>query len=474
MRGVLVGYSFKPVERDQLYLMPPSLREWLPEGDLAWFIVDAVEQMELGQFYAKYRRDGIGHPGYEPSMMVGLLLYAYCLGEKSSRRIEQLCARDIGFRVVAANHIPDHTTIARFRQDNEKELADLFTQVLELAAKSGLVKVGVLAVDGSKIKANASLAASRKHSSIKAEVEKILAEAEAKDREEDKLYGPDRRGDELPEELRNRASRLARLKAAKEILEKEAAERAADQAAKIAEQEAEERSTGKKRRGRKPKEPTENPEDTAKANVTDPESRIMKSRSGYLQGYNAQAVATENQIIVAAEVTQEANDVKQLVPVVDKARENIAAVTQGEGPKTVLADAGYWSEANMVALASEGPELMVATLKDWKQRRENRDRPCPRGRIPAKLSARDRMERKLLTKRGRALYKKRSVIIEPIFGQIKDARGLDRFARRGLAAADSEWKVICLTHNLLKIWRSTQNRVTGTMASRTGRPLVAR
>jgi hypothetical protein len=244
------------------------------------------------------------------------------------------------------------------------------------------------------------------------------------------------------------------LQEAKARLEAEAASEAAKQAAKIAQRQAEESATGKKKRGRKPGEPDEKPEDDAKANVTDPESRIMKTRSGYVQGYNAQAAVTEDQIIVAAEVTQECNDVGQLHPMLEKIEENLAAVGAPEAMEAALADAGYWSDSNMSGAKADGPELLIATNKDWKQRKAMREAPAPRGRIPAAMTARERMERKLLTTRGRALYKLRGRTIEPTFGQIKDGRRCHGFSRRGVRAADSEWSLLCATHNLLKLWRS--------------------
>ncbi len=448
-----MGFNFRIVDRDQMYLMPPSLQEWLPEDDLAWFVMDAVSQMDLEKFYRRYREDGRGNAAYEPSMMVSLLLYSYCMGERSSRRIERLCRRDVAYRVIAANQVPDHATVARFRQEFEQELAELFPQVLKLCAEAGLVKVGLVALDGTKIKANAALAANRTYTSIEEEVRRWLKEAQATDEEEDRLYGPDRRGDELPPELADRRSRLARLKECKERLEQEAARAAARQQARVEAAQAEEAASGKKRRGRKPKAAKLTPEPDARANVTDPDSRIIKTRLGYIQGYNAQAVVTEGQIVVAAEVTQEANDVHQLHPMLSKAKENLGVAGCREEIKAVVADAGYWSEANIHKADPYGPELLIATTKDWKQRKALRDTPPPRGRIPANLPPRERMERKLLTKRGRALYTKRSQTVEPVFGQMKGAQGCDRFLRRGKSACDSEWKLICATHNLLKLWR---------------------
>jgi len=450
-----MAYNFYQCNRNQTYLLPPSLKEWLPEGDLAWFVLDAVGQMDLAVFYERYREDGVGQRAYDPGMMVSLLVYAYSVGVRSSRKIEKLCERDVGFRVVTANKAPDHSTISRFRQENSGELERMFTEVLRLCAAAGMVKVGVVALDGSKMKANAALEANRTCEHIREEVRKILREAEEVDAAEDKAYGEGVRGDELPEDLRGRDSRLKRLKECKERLEREAADEAARLREKIEVRAAEEEESGRKKRGRKPKALEEASSPGEKANVTDPESRIMKTRAGYVQGYNGQVVVTKGQVIVAAEVTTEANDVKQLGPMVKKAQENVAAVTGKEKKiKKVLADAGYASEENFASADPEGPEYLVATKKDWKQRKVMREKPTPRGRIPSGLSLRERMERKLLTKRGRALYKKRGQMVEPVFGQIKSVRGIGGFMRRGLEACAQEWKLICATHNLLKLWRS--------------------
>jgi len=449
-----MAYNFKSVDRETAYLLPPNMREWLPIKHLAWFIVDAVESLDLRKFYLGYRSDGWGRAAYEPKMMTALLLYAYCLGEQSSREIEKACEVDVAFRVVAGNERPDHTTICRFRSEHEESLRGLFLEVLRLCRECGLVKAGAVALDGTKMKANAALSANRDYEHLKKEVERMFEEAKAKDAEEDKLYGKDRRGDEMPDEMATKEGRLKLLQEAKARLEAEAAAQAAKQAAKIAQRQAEEAATGRKKRGRKPSEPDEKPENDAKANVTDPESRIMKTRSGYVQGYNAQAAVTEDQIIVAAEVTQECNDVGQLLPMLKKVAENLKAAGAPEAMETALADAGYWSEANMSGSGADGPELLIATNKDWKQRKAMREAPTPRGRIPAAMTARERMERKLLTKRGRALYKLRGRTIEPTFGQIKDGRGCDGFSRRGVKAVDSEWSLLCTTHNLLKLWRS--------------------
>ena len=292
---------------------------------------------------------------------------------------------------------------------------------------------------------------------LEEEVQRMLAEAKAADAEEDAHYGPARLGDELPEGLGGRRERLKRLKEAKERLQREA-EAAAKAVQEHGEQRrAEEVATGKKKRGRKPKVVEPLPTEEAKANTTDPDSRIMKTRQGYVQGYNAQAVVSEEQIIVAVGVTQEANDVQQLEPMLQTMAHTLEAAGIEDRPKAGLADAGYWSEANIRACSwPEMPELLIATTKDWKQRKMLREKGCPRGRIPKGLSPRDRMERKLLTKRGRALYKKRGVLVEPVFGQVKEGQGFRRFMRRGLGAAQSEWSLAGTTHNLLKLWRRGQ------------------
>lgn len=339
-------------------------------------------------------------------------------------------------------------------------MAALFTQVLRLCAEAGLVKAGMVALDGTKIKANASLAANRRYAWLEEEVRRMLSEAEAKDAEEDELYGAGRRGDELPEELKDPGKRWARLREAKERLEREAAAEAAQQAEKIEKRVEEQEKTGRKKRGRKPKELDDIPPAEAKANVTDPESRIMKTRTGYVQGYNAQVVVTQDQLILAADVTQEANDVRQLHPMLEQApelpgqaQEELATVSVEEPIGVLLADAGYWSEANIQEADPEGPELQIATTKDWKRRKALREKGPPRGRIPKDLSLPERMERELRTKRGWGLYSQRGWIVEPVFGQAKDGRRCERFMRRGHIAARSEWRLMAATHNLLKLWR---------------------
>jgi transposase len=448
----VAGYNFIRPNRDQLFLMPPALQDWLPSDDLAYFLLDAVAQFDLTPFHAAYRADGVGQAAFQPQMMVALLSYAYCLGVRSSRQIERPCERDVAFRVVAGNLGPDHATIARFRQRHTEALKGLFTDILRLCKEAGLVKVGT------KLAADAASGANRAYETIRSEVETMLHDAESKDAEEDRLYGPEHRGDELPEALRNRGDRLARLKQCRERLEHEAATAAAEHAHRLDERAAKEAETGRKLRGRKPRPVPETPEPEAKANVTDPDSRILKTRRGYVQGYNAQAVATEDQIIVAAEVTADENDVGQLHPMLAATAHEPRAAGVEEAVGAALMDAGYCSEENLAAADPDGPELSVATRKDWKQREQMRQAPSPRGRIPGHLSHRERMDRKSLTRRGRRLYKKRSQIIEPVFGQTETCRGINRFQRRGLVSCRSEWKLICGTHDLLKLWRSGKAR----------------
>ena len=452
-----MAYNLVGWDREQGYMMPPSMREWLSEGHLAWFIVDAVEAMDLSEFYGAYRNDGWGAAAYDPAVMVGVLLYGYCLGLRSSRRIARGLEEDVGFRVVAANQQPDFRTICRFRAEHEKALEELFVEVLRLCHEAGLVKLGAVALDGTKVVANAALAANRSHEAIEEEVQRMLAEAKAVDEHEDKLFGSEKLGDELPEGLGRRADRLERLKEAKERLEGKAEEAAKAAREHMEQRQAEELATGKKKRGRKPRVVESTPTEGAKANTTDPDSRIMKTRQGYVQGYNVQAVVSEDQIIVAIGVTQEANDVQQLTPMLQTLKDTLEAAGIEERPKVGLADAGYWSEANLEACSCpEMPELLIATTKDWKQRKVLREKGCPRGRIPKGLSPKDRMERKLLTKRGRTLYKMRGVLVEPVFGQVKEGQSFRRFMRRGVEAAQSEWSLVGMTHNLLKLWRSGQ------------------
>lgn len=462
-----MGYNFRVWDRDQLMLLPPRVDEWLPDDHPALFVVDVVDQFDLDEFFAVYREDGWGRSAYHPQMMVTLLVYAYCLGVLSSRQIEMACRDDLAFRVIAANQVPDHTTICRFRQTFEEPLKALFVQVLALCAEAGLAQVGVVALDGTKMEADAALRSNRTYQAICAELEKrvakLLAEAEQLDAAEDARFG-DRRGDELPPGLADRDERIARLAGAKRQLEeRHAAEREAYEA-HLAEREAIERERGSKLRGRKPKDPGDQPPDDVKANVTDPDSRIMKNAKGFVQGYNGQAVVNENQIVIACHLTQDANDVAQLHPMIEMARGNLEAAGSKDQIETVLADAGYFSEDNLTDLEPDSPQFLVATKKDRDLRKDARGRDTqldPADNDGRELPARQRMEQLLATEEGRNLYAKRGHTVEPVFGQTKGPRGIRRFSRRGLQACDAEWHPILAGHNLLKLWRHRTARHRG-------------
>jgi transposase len=447
-----MGYNFLPYEQEQLLLLPPSMREWVAEGSLPrWLsaVVDELQQAgKLAAFYAPYRTDGWGRAAYHPVMMVKVVLYSYVVGVTSSRRIARALEGDVALRYLSGNQQPDFRTIAEFRQTHLAAFEQLFTQVLELCKAAGLVKLGTVALDGRKVPGNAALARNRTREQLEQAVQQILTEAEQVDAAEDQQYGRDRRGDELPEALRTRAGQLRVLRAAKARLEAAAAAEQQAQAAKIAEREQEEAARGRKKRGRKPKPPAEVVDRERKANLTDPESRILKTRTGWVQGYNGQAMAeVTSQVIVAQAVTTEENDVGQLGPMLA-----CCEAQAGAQPEQLTADAGYWSEAN-ATLVEDGPALFIATTKDWKQRKALRETGAPKGRIPKHLTVKERMERKLRTQRGRAVYRQRSGTIEPVFGQMV-MRGLTRFLLRGYAKVKAEWSLWCSTHNLLKLYRA--------------------
>jgi transposase len=333
--------NFLSCDREQDFLMPPSVREWLPAGHLAWYVLDVVGRLDLGAFYGGYRADGSGRPAHDPAMMVALLLYAYAVGERSSRRIERRCVEDVAFRVIAANRAPDHTTISRFRQRHAGRLAELLVQVLAMCAKAGMVRVGTVAVDGTRLAANAGISANRTYEKIRAEVERILAEADAVDAAEDERFG-DARGDELPAELADPVTRRERLERAKRELEAEQAARVAEHEAMLARRAEHTKRTGRKPRGRPPGDgPGPVPAGDAKRNITDPDSRIMRDRGAHAQAYNAQAVVGEGRVIVAADVTTSPNDSNQLLAMLEATRQNLEAIGHQDKVKCVLADGGY-------------------------------------------------------------------------------------------------------------------------------------
>jgi len=475
-----MSQRFRVCDLNQPLLLTPSLQDWLPEGHLARFVSDVVDGLNLSAIYTAYnRKDGRGLAAYHPVMMVRLLLYGYCVGVVSSRKIECRTYEDVGFRYLAADQHPDHDTIASFRQTHLQNLAGLFLQALQLCEKAGLVKLGHVAIDGTKLQANASKhkamsyeRMNEKEKALKAEVEKLLEEAARTDAEEDAKYGKGKRGDELPAELARRESRLKKIAEAKAALEQEARERAvAEKAAveaRLEERRKQEEERGKKFGGRPPQVPDPEqakPEPKAQRNFTDPDSRIMKdgATKSFVQGFNAQAaVDATAQVIVGCAITQEANDKKQLVPMLQQVKQNL-----GREPEKATADSGYFSEAAVTDPKVNGVELLVppdrqkreATTEGAEEVIQGPAEGAPSAEVsndvsPAQASVADAMRQKLRSPEGNAVYKMRKAVVEPVFGQIKERRGFRRFLFRGLKKVEAEWQIICLTHNLLKLFRA--------------------
>lgn len=458
--------GFLPYSLDQRLLLPPDMRAWLPEGHLALFISDVVDALDLSEIYAAYAgKDARGRAGYHPGMMTKLLVYGYCVGTRSSRRIERATHEEVAFRVLSGDQHPDHDSIAAFRQLHLKTLRGLFMQVLGLCQKAGLVKLGHVSIDGTKVGANASKhkamsygRMSEAEKKLEEEVSRLLEEAQRIDAEEDARYGKGKRGDELPEELQRRESRLKKIREAKAELEAEAKAKAQAQAteakAKLEERANKEAETGKKMSGSPPAVPdpeTAKPDPKAQRNFTDPESRIMPdgaNKGSFIQGYNAQiAVDAEAQIIVAAEVVQESNDKQQLVPMAEQVKRNV-----GRLPDVTSADAGYFAEHAIETLEQMGTHVLVPP------HRQKHGEPATEPALAERASTTDWMRYKLRTANAQALYRMRKAIVEPVFGQIKDARGIRRFLLRGLAKVRAEFDLIALTHNLLKLFRFTAPR----------------
>jgi transposase len=458
--------NFLACDRDQELLLPPNLRDWLPTDHFAWFVLDAVEQMDLSTFYASYRADGHGRAAHDPQMMVALLLYAYARGERSSRQIERALQEDIAYRVIAAGSAPDHATIARFRQRHEAALAELFGSVLALCAKAGIAQPTVLAVDSTKLHANASRDATRTYEQLAKE---ILEEADAVDAEEDDKFG-ERRGDELPENLTTRDGRRAWLREAKRQLDEQRAAEAkpipksrparVTEAKRRLEEElftehranqsyeawrAGNRMRDGRRLGRhsppKPYSPPATPQ--GKVNVSDPDSALVKARHGFIQGYSAQAAVNEHQVFVAAELHSTGTDFAQLGPIVDKALDELRKAGIVEVPAVVLADAGYWHTEQMEAIVAAGTKVLIPP--------DSSNRKGKRPGWDKGLYA--FMRRVLETDVGHELYVKRKATIEPVFAQMKFNRRMERFQRRGRSACRSEWRLMAATHNLLKLHR---------------------
>ena len=451
--------GFKAYNREQMYLLPPAMRDWLPQGDLAYFIIDVAESLDLSEIERHYEvaagaggeavraKARSGQPPFHPKVMVALLLYAYCLGTPSSRKIARLCERDIGYRVVSADQQPNFRTISEFRRIHLKALRGLFVQVLHLAREAGLVKLGHVALDGTKVKANASkhkaMSYARmveKEAQYAREVEALLKRAQETDAAEDREHGQDIRGDELPEELRFRETRLKKIREAKKALEEAAMEKARAEG-KL---DAEDKPVPPKR-GKGPKTPPGTPEPKAQRNFTDPESAIMKMGDGsFDQAYNCEAaVDSAHQIIVGQDATNAANDKQQVVPMIEQIRRNL-----GRKPKRTSADSGFYSESNVRYLRKRRIDdyLCPDRLK------HGESSPPVRGPVPKGLSFIDRVRRKLMTQGGRLTYALRKQIVEPAFGQIKSVRGLRQFLLRGREKVQGEWSLWCTTHNLLKLW----------------------
>lgn len=474
-----MSINVREVDRDQLWLMPPSVRDWLPEDHLVWFLLDVVAELDLSEFYVAYRADGRGGATYDPALMLGVLLYAYATGEHSSRRIERRLVEDVAFRVMAANERPDHATLARFRARHQDAIAGLFAQVLGLCITEGLVAAGTVAIDGTKIEANASAWSNRTRRQI---AEEILAEADRIDRVEDAELG-ERRGGELPERWAPSGDRRARLREALRQLDERGA---SDWESYQAERAAKEKAMGRKLAGRKPS-PNSNKGKDRQANTTDPDSRMLRARNRFVQGYNSQAAVSEDQMIVAAEVTNAANDSTMFAPMVDATEANLTQTGRPDGVGTYVADAGYWSVPNTTAappdtevlitpipatngitdpddprIAERGKVLdrLVAgelTLTEaaaamgvsttWARKLRNDHRQS--GLDPARVR-KDMLDR-LDSKHGKAIYAKRKITVEPVFGNIKANLRFRRFTRRGHDAVLSEWRLICSIHNLRKL-----------------------
>jgi transposase len=423
--------TFRPYVPEQELLLPPSVTDWLPDDHLAYFVSDLVDELDLSTILAPYEAEERGFPPYHPVMLTKVLLYAYCVGVYSSRKIERRLIEDVAFRVLAAGNQPDFRTVSEFRRRHLGALQGLFAQVLRLARESGALQVGRVAVDGSKVKANASKHKAmsygrmqEREAQLEQEVRHMLTQAEATDAQEDAAHGSGRRGDELPAELQRRTSRLKRIREAKRVLE-ERAKAAAEAEANAPAAE-------------KPK-----PDDKAQYNFTDPESRIMKGPDGFVQAYNAQiAVEPVTQMIVGQAVTQAVNDKQQLVPMIET-----VVAQSGDVPQQVLADNGYCSDGNLAYVAAHEIDAYIATG------RLKHDMPLPpcRGPLPKGATPTDRMRRKLRTKRGADVYRWRKAIVEPVFGQVKHARGFRQFLLRGLAKVQAEWALVCLAHNIVKI-----------------------
>jgi transposase len=445
---------FREYNQSQSFLLPPSLDDWLPEDHEARFISDVVEDLlDLSAIYDSYVKAD-GYPPYDPSMMLKLLLYAYSTGVTSSREMERCCHVNVAFRWLAANAAPDYRSISRFRRRHLVAIDALFVQVLALCAEAGLLKLGRVALDGTKLRASASRHKAMSHDrmgprieALEEEVRTILAEAEAADAAEDAEFGEDKRGDEVPAELARRETRLAKLRAAKEAIEAEAKEKAAKTAGQRAKDkggtEDQARAAGEQAAK------TATADGRAQRNFTDPESRMMKTNDGYHYAFNAQAVVDEEaQVVLAHSVSNQAADAPHLIEMIEATEANLGAADIEENPDTLIADAGYFSEANVNDATDAGVDVLIAT---GRIKHHERVSPAPRGPIPRDATVKEKMARRLRTKAGRADYARRKAIVEPVFGQMKVRQRAGFLRLRGLEGAQGEWALHVLCHNLRKL-----------------------
>jgi transposase len=441
-----MAQNFLSCDREQALLLPASVADWVPEGHLARFVVAVVERLDLTVFYGAYRVDGSGRPAHDPAMMVALVLYNYAVGVRSSRAIERRCVEDVACRFIAANRAPDHVTVNRFRSRHQQALSGLFGEVLALCARAGMVGVGTVAVDSTKMAADASLGANRSYEGLLAEARRIFEEAAEVDAAEDELYG-DRRGDELPDDLADPKTRPGRIKQLLDELEQERAEAQAEHEAKLAARAEKLQRTGRGTRGRPPG--PELPKTTTdqlfskKRNLTDPDSAIVSHRGMRLQGYNVHAAVADGQIIIAARASSQATEHGQLAPMLTAARENLTAAGVAEKVGRVLADSGYWHAGQVKGLQDDGLDVLVCP-RPWKP--GSQVKPTN----PIALTMADR----LATEQGAQRYRRRQQIVEPVFAHIKHLRGITRLLRRGKQAVQAEIDLIATTHNLLKLYRT--------------------
>jgi transposase len=438
-----VPQNFLFPQRDQPMLMPVDMQDWLPEDDLVFVVLDAVATLDLGAFRRSYRADGHGRAAYDPEMMIALLLYGYCQGERSSRVIEQRCVRDVAYRLIVGRLHPDHATIARFRARHEQALGELFSQVLRLLAAEGMVSLGKLSLDGTKLAGNAAHAANH----TLPQIEKLLAEAAETDAAEDAELG-DRAQPAMPQALARQAERRQRLARARDRLAAEDQARRDAQRAKVEAWEA--AAAARERRGRRPaaEPPQANRAGTEpRANLTDPDVRIMRSKKGYVCGYNGQLVVTDRQVIVGVMLSQHPVDRTLLHPLLDTCRQQLTEAGIAPKLRTVLADAGYSSEENFIRGEQQKLRLLVPLRKDPNL---HPNQP-PRKRAATTLPATVRAGRRMRHHRGKADYKLRGQTVEPVVGQIKTCQKLTMMSRRGITACSSEWLLVATAHNLRKL-----------------------